>query len=148
MSKIIQKLLGDRSIEKYKDYGPLFLRVGLGIVFLLFGYQKLSVPEQTASQIQAILNVSLSLAAAANLSMGLAEILLGIGLIAGAFNRYVAPLAAAMVTLIFVSITLKYGIQNDPSLYRDIAIIGGALCLWFIGPGALSWDNRNKKTIV
>ena len=61
--------------NKKLDTALLVLRIGLAIVFLLFGFQKLSSPSQTTAEIQLILNfMPLAGAAAINFYLGLLEI--------------------------------------------------------------------------
>ena len=58
--------------DSQNKYASLVLRLGLAIVFGLFGYQKLSVPEQTRAEIQLLLDIGLGSAAAINFYLGLA----------------------------------------------------------------------------
>ena len=132
--------------ENLKIYAPLVLRLGLAIVFFLFGYQKLSVPEQTRAEIQLLLDIGLGSAAAINYYLGLIELMIAFGFVLGAFIGYLAPLAAFLLFGFFSSFMWKYGINVDPTLFRDIGLLGGALSLWLTGGGALSFDNwRSKK---
>ena len=132
--------------ENLKIYAPLVLRLGLAIVFFLFGYQKLSVPEQTRAEIQLLLDIGLGSAAAINYYLGLIELMIAFGFVLGAFIGYLAPLAAFLLFGFFSSFMWKYGINVDPTLFRDIGLLGGALSLWLTGGGALGFDNwRSKK---
>src|SRR3989344_2063556 len=126
--------------ENLKKYAPIFLRLGLAIVFLLFGYQKLSVPEQTRAEIQLLLDVGLGSASAINYYLGLAELLVATGFLFGAYIKYVAPLASILLTGFFISFFWKYGASVDPTLYRDLGLLGGSLSLWFFGAGSWSLD--------
>ena len=76
--------------EKLKSWAPVFLRLGLAAVFLVFGLQKLSFPSQGTAEIQQIFTsvageqlLSLGAASAMNYYMGLFELMLGISLAAG-----------------------------------------------------------------
>lgn len=131
--------------ENLKIYAPLILRLGLAVVFFLFGYQKLSVPEQTRAEIQLLLDVGLGSAAAINYYLGLIELTIAFGFVLGAFIEYLAPLAAFLLFGFFSSFLWKYGINVDPTLFRDIGLLGGALSLWLTGGGAFSFDNRRNK---
>ncbi|MBI3685061.1 DoxX family protein [Candidatus Azambacteria bacterium] len=124
--------------EKLKRYSPVLLRCGLGVVFLLFGAQKLMFPKQGTSEIQLIFTLeswqwtmSLGMASAMNYYIGLCEGMLGISLFAGWMTRYAAPMAAFLVVAIFGSITFKYGLNtSDKTLLLDAGLIGSALGLW------------------
>lgn len=133
--------------ENLKIYAPLILRLGLAIVFFLFGYQKLSVPEQTRAEIQLLLDIGLGSAAAINFYLGLMELLIALGFVFGAFIKYLAPLAAFLLFGFFSSFLWKYGLSVDPTLFRDIGLLGGALSLWLTGGGAFSFDNWRSKNL-
>ena len=132
--------------ENLKIYAPLILRLSLAIVFFLFGYQKLSVPEQTRAEIQLLLDIGLGSAAAINYYLGLLELMIAFGFVLGAFIRYLAPLAAFLLFGFFSSFMWKYVLNTDPTLFRDIGLFGGALSLWLTGDGALSFDNWRSKS--
>lgn len=133
--------------ENLKIYAPLILRLGLAIVFFLFGYQKLSVPEQTRAEIQLLLDIGLGSAAAINFYLGLMELLIALGFVFGVFVKYLAPLAAFLLFGFFSSFLWKYGLSVDPTLFRDIGLLGGALSLWLTGGGAFSFDNWRSKPV-
>lgn len=126
--------------ENLKKYAPILLRFGLAVVFLLFGYQKLSVPEQTRAEIQLLLDIGLGSASAINYYLGLAELLVALGFLLGAYMKYIASLASVLLTGFFVSFIWKYGASVDPTLYRDLGLLGGTLSLWFSGAGPISID--------
>ena len=124
---------------------PLFLRLGLGLVFILFAYQKLSVPSQTTAEVQLLLNIGIGPASAINFYLGLVELMIAFALFLGVYSAS-ASFAAAFLTMgIFVSLVFKYGINQDPTLNRDVGLISGALALWLIGPGDWSLDVWFKK---
>lgn len=124
---------------------PLFLRLGLGVVFILFGIHKLSSPSQASSEIQLLLDIGIGPASALNYYLGLAEIIIAIALFLGISLNWAASVSALLITGIFGSIVYKYGLTQDPTLNRDIGLIGAALALWFIGPGPWSVDVWLKK---
>lgn len=131
--------------ENLKIYAPLILRFGLAIVFFLFGYQKLSLPEQTRAEIQLLLDIGLGSAAAINYYLGLIELIIAFSFVFGAFIKYLAPLAAFLLFGFFSSILWKYGLSTNPEIFRDIGLFGGALSLWLTGGGAFSFDDWHSK---
>lgn len=131
--------------ENFKIYAPLILRLSLAIVFFLFGYQKLSVPEQTRAEIQLLLDIGLGSASAINYYLGLMEIIIALSFVFGAFIRYLAPLATFLLFGFFSSFMWKYGMNIDPTLFRDIGLFGGAFSLWLTGGGAFSFDDWWSK---
>ena len=54
----------------------------------------------------------------------------------------------SLVGSFFISITSKYGLTNDPSIYRDVGVFGGAIALWLLGAGPLSIDGRKASAAV
>lgn len=125
--------------EKLKPFAPLFLRIGLAVVFVLFGLQKLSFPSQGTAEIQQIFTsastgesmVGLAVASAMNYYMGLFELMLGLALLTGKMLKYAAPLGALLVLVIFATVTFVYGMNaEDKTLLLDAALIGSALALW------------------
>lgn len=132
--------------KRLSPYAPLFLRVGIGFVFLFFAYHKLSVPEQGRVEIQGILEfLDLGAIAALNYYLGVAELLIAASFFLGWKIRWFAPLAAVLVGTFFASITLKYGLTNDPSIYRDVGVLGGVIALWLLGAGPMSIDARKAS---
>jgi len=133
--------------KKLLPYASVFLRFGLGLVFLLFAYHKLSIPEQGRVEIQGILSfLNLGAVAAMNYYLGIAELLIAISFFLGWQIRWFAPLAAVLIGGFFASIMLKFGLTNDPNLYRDVGIFGGAIALWLLGAGPLSIDGRKNSS--
>ena len=113
----------------------------------LFAYHKLRVPEQGRVEIQGILEfLDLGTVAAMNYYLGIAELLIALSFFLGWKIRWSAPLAAVLVGSFFISITSKYGLTNDPSIYRDVGVFGGAVALWLLGAGPLSIDGRKDSS--
>lgn len=132
-------------VSRYQKFAPLFLRLGLAIVFILFGLQKLANPLQTTAEIQLLVGLELADAAAINYYLGLAEILVAFSFLFGFKVRFFAGLATLLVTLFFLSILSKYGLSINPDLYRDIGIIGASISLFLQGAGPLSIDELVSK---
>jgi len=134
--------------EKLKPYTPLFLRLGLGAVFLLFAFQKLSNPGQGQSEIQLLLNIGIGGASALNFYLGIAELLVSISFILGAFIRYTGFIGAVLIIAFFSGLVAKYGFSQDPTLNRDLGLLAGAITLWLLGAGPVSvdgWIKRSKE---
>lgn len=136
-------------IEKFRQrlqpYAPLFLRLGLAVVFFLFSFQKLSAPEQGRAEIQLLLNIGIGGAAALNFYLGLAELIIGACLLLGAFVRYAGLGAFILIGTFFLGIVTKYGITQDPTLNRDLGLIGASFALWLLGAGPFSIDRWLSK---
>lgn len=132
---------------KLQPYAPLFLRFGIGIVFLLFSWQKLNLETfpQARGEIQFISNLGLGSVSLVTYYMGILELAVAFSFFMGFLVRWFAPIAAALLLLIFASVVWRTGFTNDPGLYRDIGMIGGALALWVLGAGPISLDRRREK---
>ncbi len=131
-------------LERNRDWAPLIIRVGLAVVFLLFGFQKLSNPAQTTAEIQLLMDfLNLAAAAAINFYLGLTELVVALGLLLGVRTRAFGVLAALLLFLFLVSFLWKLGVSINPDLYRDVGLIGASIALVFLGGGKWSWDSRS-----
>lgn len=123
-------------IEPYTRYAPTVIRVGLGVVFVYLGLvEKLLQPGRTLGvvakyDLTAVIPVD---PGAWVLGAGLAEIALGVLLIAGLLTRGVAAAAFVVFTL-----TL-FGISDDPIL-AHITMFGLASAVFTMGSGPLALD--------
>lgn len=131
--------------NKNLDIALLVLRVGLAIVFLLFGYHKLANPSQTTAEIQLMLNLGLGAVSAINYYMGLTEVIVALGLIFGVKTRLAGLVAALMTTSILVSFFVKFGVSINPDLYRDVGLTAIGIAIAILGGGKYSLDARQKN---
>ena len=129
---------------RYQNYAPLALRIGLAIVFILFGIKKLADPSQTTSEIQLLLQLDLVDAAALNFYLGLIELAVASGFIVGFKVRILSIVSGVLVTSFFLSFIAKFGASINPDLYRDIGLLGGSVALFLLGPGPFSLDQYFK----
>lgn len=133
--------------------GPAVLRVGLGIIFVAHGAQKLfgvwgggGIAGTTAFFEQLGIPLAMPLAVA----VGVTEFLGGLMLILGAFT----PVAALALTLVMLGAI--WTLHLDQGFFLDwsqapaggfgyefnLALIAGLLCLALTGAGAISVDER------
>ncbi len=131
--------------KKLASFAPLALRIGLFVVFALFGLQKLSNPSQTFSEIQLLMNWSAGNAAAMNFYLGLIEIILALSFIVGFKVKTTSLAASGLLILFFSSFLFKYGLSINPNLYRDIGLLGATIALFLRGAGPISLDNRRAS---
>lgn len=132
-------------LSRYQRFAPLFLRVGLALVFFLFGLQKLMNPGQATAEIQLLLEFDVADAAALNFYLGLVEIITAVALLVGVRVRVFALVSTFLVVMFFISFLLKYGTSLNPNLYRDVGLAGASLALFLLGAGPLSIDARKKS---
>jgi cytochrome c oxidase subunit 2 len=135
---------------KYQRFSPLFLRIGLAVVFVFFGIQKLANPGQGTSETQLITNFELADAAAINFYLGLVEIAIAISFVVGFKVRLFAIVSSLLIVTFFLSFLSKYGVSLNPDLYRDIGLIGASIALFLLGSGPMSIDSffAKKETTV
>lgn len=131
--------------DSQANFAPLALRIGLFVVFALFGFQKLYNPSQAASEIQLLLDWSLVNAAPLNYYLGLVEMILAISFLTGFRVKIASAVASFMLILFFSSFLAKYGLSINPGLYRDIGLLGAAVALFLTGAGPWSLDNKLKQ---
>jgi len=135
---------------KYQNSAPVFLRLGLAVVFLLFGVQKLTSPGQATSETQLITNFELADAAAINFYLGLVEIVIAISFVLGFKVRLFASVSSLLIVTFFLSFLSKYGVSLNPDLYRDIGLIGASISLFLLGSGPFSLDSffaQKERTV-
>lgn len=130
---------------RFQKFAPVFLRLGLAVVFLLFGLQKLINPSQTTAEIQLLLSFELADAAALNFYMGLVEILVAGAFIIGLKVRFFALVSSLLISMLFISFFVKYGLSINPDLYRDIGLLGASGALFLLGAGPWSIESLLRK---
>jgi len=113
------------------SYGPVILRISLGIFLLWFGVWQVASPDNWASYVpgwaDAVANTTLLVAA-----NGVFEIALSLLLLSGFIVRVAAFIA--FIHVLFIAINLGY---NDV-MVRDLALAAGFFAVFFNGPDRLS----------
>jgi putative oxidoreductase len=137
------KAVGASALGHLADLGPLCIRVGVGAVFAVHGWQKFdNGPENFALFLD-----SLNVPAPETVAwlQTIAEGIGGLMLIAGLMTRLVTiPLIAIMIGAItMVKIDLPgwgFVVDNAIGFELETALLAGLLGLLFIGPGRISID--------
>jgi putative oxidoreductase len=130
------------------DFLLLVGRVFLGWLFLAAGYGKLTGIAGTTAYFT---NLGMSPAGFWSWFAGCAEVGLGVALILGIATRY-AALATFVWVLVATAIAHRYWTYPAPAqaaqynnFLKNIAIMGGALCLFVTGAGRFAWDAKLTK---
>ncbi len=123
------------------DLGPLALRIGVGLVFAVHGWQKLDNGVGNFADYLDSLNVP-----APDLVAWLQTAAEGIGglmLIAGVLTRLVAlPLIVTMIGAIWlVKVDVGFVVSDAMGAELETGLLAGLLALLFIGPGRFSVDH-------
>jgi len=130
------------------DLGPLFMRIGVGVVFAWHGWLKFDGGVGNFAGFLGSLNVP-----APEVAAWLTVIAEGVGgllLIIGLLTRYVTlPLIATMIgAILTVKADVGFIVQGGAGAELDVALLAGLFGLLFIGPGRLSLDaviGRNSE---
>lgn len=132
--------LGSTALGRHPDIGPLLLRSGVGIVFVVHGWQKLDAgPDQFAGMLDGLgVPAPLLMAWMTTVAEGVG----GTMLILGVLTRLaVLPLLGVLTGAItLVKTDVGFIVADAPGAELDTALLAGLLCLLFLGPGRFSVD--------
>lgn len=122
------------------DLGPLFLRIGVGVVLAWHGWQKFNGGVSNFAGFLGTLNVPAPEVVAWLQVM--AEGIGGVMLVVGLLTRLVTlPLIATMVgAIVLVKADIGFIVAGKAGAELDVVLLAGLLCLLFIGPGRFSLD--------
>ena len=137
-----------RSRYKYKDFGLLILRLGIGLMFILHGWPKLTGGPEKWEQIgntMQLLGINFA-PVFWGFMAGFAEVVGGALIMLGFFYR----IACALLVITMVVATLRHYTAGDGFGGYSHALEAAILffSLLFIGPGKYSLDKvifPNKK---
>ncbi len=134
------KAIGSSALGRVADLGALFLRIGVGLVFAMHGWQKFDNGVSNFAPVLAGLDVPAPDVVA--WLMTIAEGIGGLLLIVGLLTRLVTlPLIAIMVgAIVLVKFDVGFIVADAAGAELDTALLAGLLALLFIGPGRLSVD--------
>ena len=126
-----------------RSWGPLILRLGVGVIFIMHGYPKLfpAGPEGFAGFLR---NLAFPAPTFFAWIVGIVEFFGGIVMILGLFVRYVGVLMAIEMLVTSVRVKMPGGVPfispKGTGWELDFLLFMGALALVFLGAGALSLD--------
>ncbi|KXV09544.1 hypothetical protein CR51_10365 [Caballeronia megalochromosomata] len=133
------------SLEQRNDSLLLVARVLLMILFVLFGWQKLTGFSGTVAYMTSTGAPAPTVSAIIAVVM---ELVVGIAIVVGFFTRPLA-LLLALYTIGTALIGHHYwtmqGMEryaNTINFYKNISIVGGLILLFITGPGKYSLDRR------
>lgn len=126
-------------LERGKEYAPIFVRYGVGIVFLLFGIDQTFSPESWFSWLP-IWTLDLPISQLTFITvLGIFNLIVGVLLIVGFLTRIAALLGS--LHLLGVIISLGY---NDISI-RDFGLFLASLSIIFHGEDKWCLSNRLRR---
>lgn len=118
--------------------GPVFLRVGLAVVFIAHGYPKLFKKEGFLGASQFFESINIKPGKFWVIVVGVLEFFGGILLFAGLFTQLVALLLAFDMLVAIWKVKFKNGLVNGYEF--ELILLFSALALVVLGPGAFSLD--------
>lgn len=130
--------------ERGRDGLLLLSRVLLMLLFLIFGWEKLTGPDQTVGLFA---RMGVPFPMFATVVAIAVEAGAGAALVAGLFTR---PLAVAMAVYTLVTAVLGHhywslsGMERflaEIGFYKNVSIAGGLILLYLTGPGRYSLDD-------
>lgn len=129
------------NFEKYRDYAPLILRIGVGLIFIVAGYGKLTGIDGTISFFG---NIGIPMAGVMAWIVAIVEFVGGIMVLAG-FRMSYANILLAIIMLVAI-LTTKLGSDDMFRAMRlDLMLMLANLALLTLGSGKLSVDEMSKK---
>lgn len=134
------KAIGSSALGRAADLGPLLLRVGVGLVFAVHGWQKFD--GGVANFATTLTDLGVPAPEVVAWLMTIAEGVGGVLLILGLATRLVTlPLIAVMVgAIVLVKVDVGFIVMDAVGAELDTALLAGLLGLLFVGPGRLSVD--------
>ena len=126
------------------SWGLTFLRIAVGVVFLMHGGQKLFVLGlHGVAGMLGGMGLPLPMVSATVLT--LVEFLGGLALILGIFTRYAALLIAFAMLVAILLVHLKGGFFLPRGFEYPLVLLAANLTLALSGPGALALGSRILK---
>lgn len=122
--------------SKNSDLALLLLRVGVGVIFILAGWGKLTGIEGTQAFFG---NIGIPMPAIMAWVVGIIEFFGGIMVLLGAYAKIPHLLLAIIMAVALI--TTKFGGEFGPARL-DLMLLLTNLALFFLGSGAYSVDNK------
>jgi putative oxidoreductase len=128
-----------------RSWGIALLRIVVGVIFVMHGWQKLSMGFHNLAGSLGSLGIPLPTLAAVLFTM--VELLGGIALILGLLTRYVAALLVIDLLVNIITYHVKNGFFLPNGIEYPLLLLAANINLILAGPGALSLSGlRRSKT--
>lgn len=139
----MRKILNCNCGEKMRDLAPFLLRVVVGIIFIMHGYQKLTGGVEGVTAFLGGLGFPLPALFAVLLIA--AELGGGILLVLGVFTHWVAKILAVVALVALVTVHLQNGFFLPGGYEFILLILVAAVSLVLTGPGRYALDKKMRK---
>jgi putative oxidoreductase len=121
-------------------WGLTVLRVVVGIVFIMHGYQKLFVWGFDGVE-QGFAGMGIPLPGISAIVVSLVEFFCGLALLLGLFTRLAAIPPAIVMIVAITMVHLKNGFYNPQGVEFPLTLLAALVCLMLAGPGEAALDN-------
>ena len=123
--------------EKYKEYAPVVLRVVVGLLFAVHGYQKLTLMGVDAFA-GMLAGMGIPLAGVMAWVVILTEVIGGIALVLGIGSRHFSTLLAIIMTVAILKVKL---VKGWGEYNYDLMLLIACISLILSGPGPLALED-------
>jgi len=126
------------SENKYVDLAPLLLRIGVGVIFIIAGWGKITGIEGTQGFFG---NIGIPLPGIMAWVVAIVEFVGGIMVLLGAYARI--PYLLLAFVMVVALLTTKLGGEFSAARL-DLMLLLASLALFFMGSGKYSVDEKLK----
>lgn len=131
-------------MKECKEWAPIFLRLSVGVLFLVFGSMKLFGGLEMTTEM--FTKLGLPAASFLALLVGIVEFVGGIALLAGFFARYFAMLLAVVMLVAIFKVHWANGFNFMNGGYSmHLVVLGALLSLVCTGSSKLSLEQALFK---
>lgn len=131
--------MNNSNLEQYYDVAILLLRIGVGVIFIVAGWGKLTGIEGTQGFFA---NIGIPAAGLMAWVVALVEFVGGLMVLVGLYLRVPALLLAMVMVVAIFTVKLEQGFS---ALRIDLTLMLMSLALFILGSGKISFEHLFKR---